>query len=78
MERECNLSQVTQLGSDDKIRSQVVQLRFLGSLEDLRFLGLQVLDSVNEAGCDRMVHDSLRGGEGGFHAYQFTDSANSC
>lgn len=38
MERECNLSQVTELGSDDKVRSQVVQLRFLGSLE--RFLGL--------------------------------------
>ena len=78
MERECNLSQVIQLGSDDRIRSQVVQLRFLGSLEHLRFLGLQLLDSVNEAGCDMMVHNSLRGGEGGFHAYQFIDSANSC
>ena len=40
MERECNLSQATQLGTDAKIRSQVVQLRFLGSLEHLWFLGL--------------------------------------
>lgn len=43
MEREGNLSTVTQLISDAKIWSQVVQcqsLRFLGSLEHLWFLGL--------------------------------------